>query len=107
MEGVALEVESCHLPLGHLDALWIGVGVEFTADGQAGLGRGTGDQGDYGEAAGERRCAPVLRDVTEQAVLDLVPLRGAGRRMADLKTQAGLVGKPLQLNSPKPQTRPV
>src|SRR3954453_3480291 len=74
MESVALEVESCHLPLGHLDALWIGVGVEFTADGQAGLGRGTGDQVDYGEAAGERRCAPVLRDVTEQAMLDLVPL---------------------------------
>src|SRR3954453_14048859 len=74
MESVALEVESCHLPLGHLDALWIGVGVEFTADGQAGLGRGTGDQVDYGEAAGERRCAPVLRDGGEEAVLDAVPL---------------------------------
>src|SRR3982750_3487374 len=33
MESVALEVESCHLPLRHLDALGIGVGVEFTADG--------------------------------------------------------------------------
>src|SRR5438046_10146717 len=107
MESVALEVESCHLPLGHLDALWIGVGVEFTADGQAGLGRGTGDHVDYGEAAGERRCAPVLRDVTEEAVLDLVPLRGAGRIMADLEKQAGLVGEPLQLNSPRAQTRAV
>src|SRR3954465_16004915 len=105
MESVALEVESCPLPLGYLDALGIGVGVEFTADGQAGLGRGTGDQVDYGEAAGERRCAPVLRDVTEQTVLDLVPLRGAGRIMAALENQAGLVGKPLQLNLPKPATR--
>ena len=74
MESVALEVEGCHLPLRHLDAFWIGVGVEFTADGQAGPGRGTGDKVDHGEAAGERRRAPVLRDVAEQAVLGLVPL---------------------------------
>src|SRR3954470_18595672 len=107
MESVALEVESCHLPLGHLDALWIGVGVEFTADGQAGPGRGTGDKVDHGEAAGERRRAPVLRDVAEQAMLDLLPLRGAGSIMAALENQPGLFGEPLQLNFPKPQPRPV
>jgi hypothetical protein len=38
------------LLLGNLDPLGIGVGVEFTADGQAGLGRCVGDEFDLGEA---------------------------------------------------------
>src|SRR4051812_16211551 len=74
MERIALEVEGCQLGVGHLDAFLVGVGVEFTADGQAGLGRRAGDEVDHDKAAGERRRTPVLRDVTEQAVLDLVPL---------------------------------
>ena len=36
MEVIALDVEGGHLRLGDLDALGIGVGVEFAGDGEAG-----------------------------------------------------------------------
>src|SRR5271166_1199624 len=104
MEFVALEIEHRHLLIGYLDPLWIGVGVEFAADRQSGLGRGVGDELDHGETAGERVGTPVLGNVAEHAMLDLVPLRGAGGIMADLESQAGVVGKPLQFDLPKPQT---
>src|SRR3954447_9164246 len=45
--------------------------------------------------------------MTEHAVLDRIPFRGAGRLVADLKGQARLVGQPLQLDLPQPQARPV
>src|SRR3954449_2343143 len=50
VEGVGVEVEGCHLLVGDLDALWVGGGVEFAADGQAGLGGGVADEFDDGDA---------------------------------------------------------
>jgi len=38
MEFITFEVDGCHLLIGDLDALRIGVGIKFAADGQAGLG---------------------------------------------------------------------
>jgi vitamin B12/bleomycin/antimicrobial peptide transport system ATP-binding/permease protein len=45
------------------------------------------DQLDHGKAIGERSAAPVLRDVAEQPVLDLVPLRRARRVYARMSMQ--------------------
>ena len=45
---------------------------------------------------------PVLSDVTEQAVLDLVPFRRAGRIVADLQGQPGFIGQFLQCDLPQP-----
>jgi hypothetical protein len=42
------------------------------------------DQVDDHLVAGQRPAAPVLADVREQAVLDLVPLARAGREVTDL-----------------------
>ena len=42
-------------------------------DLQAGFGCGSGDQVDDDLQAGQRMAAPVLSDLAEQAVLDLVP----------------------------------
>jgi hypothetical protein len=64
----------------------------------AGLGGGRPDQFDHGEAIDERATAPVLRDVTEQPVLDLVPLGCAGWIVADVDHEAGLLGELLQLD---------
>src|SRR5260370_29905202 len=74
MKCVTLKLEGCDFFIGNLDALRIAVGSEFAADVQAGLGCGVGDEFDHCQAAGERFGAPVLRDVAEHAVLDLVPL---------------------------------
>jgi hypothetical protein len=57
MELVTREVEGLHLRIGDFDPLWIRVGVEFAAHGQAGFGRGVGDELDDDEATGQRRKA--------------------------------------------------
>src|SRR5208337_231263 len=97
MEGIALYVECRDLLVGDLDAL----GIEFAADFETGFRRGVCDQFDGHEEADERHGAPVLGNVAEHAVLDLVPLRGPRRIMADLDDQAGLVGELLQRHLPQ------
>ena len=77
MECVALDVEGLHLGIADFDALLVGARVERAVDLQSGLGRCRADQFDDGEAIGQRPAAPVLGDVTEQPVLDLVPLCAA------------------------------
>src|SRR5271166_6505407 len=101
MERIAFYVERRHLLLGDPDALGIGVGIEFAADFETGFRRGVCDQFDGHEEAHERHGAPVLGNVAEHAVLDLVPLRGPRRIMADLDDQAGLVGELLQRHLPQ------
>src|SRR5271166_48859 len=84
MKGIAGYVEGRHFLVGDFDAFWIGVGIEFAADRQAGLGCGVGDQFDRDDNACERRSTPVLGDVAEHTVLDLLPLGGAWRIRADV-----------------------
>src|SRR3990172_3544088 len=43
----------------------------------------------------------VLADEREEAMLDLVPLAGSGREVADGDRQPALVGEPLQLGLPQ------
>src|SRR5262245_1934890 len=83
MERIAGDVEGGHLGVADLDAFLVGALVEQAFDLEAGLGGRGADQLDDCNAIGERAAAPVLRDVAEQAVLDLVPLRGARRIVVD------------------------
>src|SRR6202140_4401653 len=50
---------------------------------------------------------PVLADEGEEAVLDFVPLAGAGRQVADHDVEAELVGQLLQFAFPQPHPRAV
>src|SRR5271154_2936734 len=77
MERVAVDVEGLHLGIANLDALLVGARVERTLDLQASLGRGRRDQLDDGQSVRQRSATPALRDMAEQAVLDLVPLRSS------------------------------
>jgi hypothetical protein len=79
MKDIASDVEALHLGIADLDSLLIGARVERAFNFQTGLGGRRADQLNHGEAVGERLAAPVLRDVTEQPVLDLVPLRCSWR----------------------------
>ena len=81
MKGITGYVEGRHFLVGDFDAFWIGVGIEFAADRQAGLGCGVRDQFDRDDNACERRSTPVLGDVAEHPVLDLVPLLGSAGRI--------------------------
>jgi hypothetical protein len=77
MELIAGDVEGFHYGFAHLDAFLIAAGVERALDRETGFGRCRSDQFDDGKAVGKRPAAPVLRDVAEQPVLDLVPLCAA------------------------------
>ena len=77
MEWVALDVESLHLGIGDFDALFVGCSVERAFDFQAGFGGRRSDQLDDGQAIGQGPRTPVLRDVAEPAMFDLVPLCAA------------------------------
>ena len=101
MESVAGDVEGSHLGVGDSDALRVKVLVDFASHGEAGLGRGSGDQVDDNAIADEWRGAPILADVREEAVLDLVPLAGARRQVVDLDGEGELVGQGLQLAFPQ------
>src|SRR6266704_6846025 len=98
-------LEVAHLTVADLDALGVLAGVESGGDGQAGTGAGAADQADDDFVAGQRPAAPVHRDVGEQPVLDLVPLGGAGREVADGDLQPGLGGQRRKLGLPQPDRK--
>ena len=62
-----------------------------------------GDELDDHLVGQQRLAAPVLGDEREHAMLDAVPLAGAGRVMGDADGQAGLGGELLQLDLPEVQ----
>ena len=66
MEGVSGQVERLEFRLGHLAAGRVGIRIEFGVDLQAGLGRGSGDQGDDDLQSDQRMTAPVLRGYPER-----------------------------------------
>ena len=107
VELIAGDVEALHCGIADFDALLIAARVERALDFEAGVGGGCADQLDHGKAIGERSAAPVLRDMAEQAVLDLVPLRCAGRIVVDVDHEPGLVGELLQFEFPEPHPRPI
>src|SRR5674536_210029 len=107
MERVAGDVEGGHFGVADLDAFGVGVFVEFAANGETGFCRRRRDQFDDGGSAGQRTPAPVLRNVTEQAMLDLVPFRRAGRIVANADGQPDLVGELLQFDFPQAHARAV
>src|SRR5579863_1940259 len=100
MKGLAFYGEGAHHGLADLDAFLVGALVEDASDREACFGCGGGDQFDHGHAAFEWTTPPVLRDVAEQPMFDLVPLRCSWRIMMDAQRHAGLVGELLQFHFP-------
>ena len=103
MKSILMEIDLRHLLIADLDAGRIAVGVQFGMHGQTGAGAGSADQLHHRLVSEQWLPAPVVADAGKQAVLDLVPLAGARRQVADLHTQAGFVGQALQLPLPRAQ----
>ena len=74
MKGVRVQGEVAHLSLGDDEAGLIATLIELGPDAQPGGRTRVADQLDEGLEGTERTPAPVLRDVAEEPVLDLVPL---------------------------------
>jgi len=100
MECIAFDVEGGHFGVADFDSLGVAIGVEFAANREAVLRGGCRDQLDNRRPARQGLAAPILCNVTEQAVFDLVPFRRAGRIVADDDGQTRLVGELLQLDFP-------
>ena len=97
-----LQLKPFHLCLADLGSAGVGTGVEFRLHFQP-FGRGgVGDQVDDDLMAHQRLTAPVLRDVTEEPMLDLVPFARSRRKVADAQTQSRSVRQLLQSNLPQP-----
>ena len=104
MERVRREVDGSQLSIGDLEAFGILVFIELGTHLEAGIGCGRCDQLDNGAIAAQRLTSPVDGDEGEKAVLDLVPLAGAGRQMADRDGKLQLVGQLLKLDFPQAHT---
>lgn len=107
VEAVPGDGQGGDLVVADLDAGGVLVGVEFRVHGQAGLGSGRRDALDDDFMAGQGPAAPVHGDVGEQPVLDPVPLRRAGRQVADGDGQTSLSGEPGEFGLPGAGAIPV
>src|SRR3954447_5819704 len=107
VEGRRVEVDAAEGLIGDLLLGRVGRRVECGADGQAGLGGGAANEVNDHVVAHQGTAAPVLRDVGEQAVFDLVPLAGTRREVADGHAQPGLVREALQRDLPQPRAAAV
>src|ERR1035441_8536349 len=107
VEGVWAQLDGGKLLLAHPDPFRVLACVQLALNAKAGSCGGGCDQVDDDFMAHQRFAAPVLRDEGEQAVLDLVPLAGSWRKVADRDLQSGFVGEFLQLQFPQPHARSV
>src|SRR5580658_3952834 len=103
MEAVWLEVETRDLVVGDFDRFLVPVAVERGLDAQPRPCPRAPDQAHDRLDALQRSATPVLGDVAEHSVLDLVPLARAGRVVRDCDVESGLVREALQLQFPEPR----
>ena len=107
VEFMALEIDAGEVGGGDFDAGRIRIGVDLGTDLEAGFGGGGGDQLDNDLMADERFAAPVLGDEREEAVLDLVPLAGTRRQVADSDGEIEFISELLQFHLPQAQPRSI
>ena len=93
MEAGGLDSDAGHGFFVDLETSSVGVSVEGRTNLEAGGGTSTRDQLDDDLVAGQRSAAPVLADEGKEAMLDLVPLAGSGREVADGDGQADFVSE--------------
>src|SRR2546426_1244865 len=102
MEGMWVQRQASHLRVGHHDARRIATLVQFRLDSQTGRGPRMANQRDDCFKGAERTPAPVLRDVAEEAVVDLVPFARARRGVRDADAEAEGIGRALETLLPRP-----
>src|SRR5829696_10165967 len=107
MKGVRVQGEVAHLGRGDDDAGFIASLIELGVDAQPAGRTRVSDEFDEGLEGPERTPAPVLRDVAEESVLDLVPLARARWEVRDVDGDAQVVGQTLQGGLPAARPIPV
>jgi len=101
VKRVADDVEVVHVGVRDGDPLGVGSCVELRFDSEPGGRAYATDRLHDGLVIDQGSSSPVLGDVAEESVLDLVPLGRAGRKVRDADGETGPVGKSLELQLPE------
>jgi hypothetical protein len=107
MKRVSSDVDFRHIGIAHLDSRFVFSFVQGRPNLQASASCCVRNQIHDDLAADERRRAPILGDVAEHAVFDLVPLARAWRKVAHGNRQSGLVRKLLKRELPQSRSASV
>ena len=97
MELGGFDFDGGEFGVGNGDPFGIVRLIEFAANGKSGIGLGGADEFDDDAVADQWLGAPVHGDEGEEAMLDLVPLAGAGRQVVDFDVDAEFVDQALEL----------
>lgn len=101
------QFEGLHLIISDCQPCWIGSCIQDGMNTQIGLRRGLRDQIGDDCVTYQGTTTPVLGNMIEHAVLDLVPFARARWQMTDGDVQSRFIGQPLQLDLPQPRAAPV
>ena len=82
MKPVLFDIETCHLLICYFNAFWVPVLIKLGVDGQSCFGRRIADEVNYDSLTDKGPSSPVVRNVAEHPVFDLIPLTRAGREVA-------------------------
>src|SRR5436190_2070001 len=88
--------EMCEFLIAYRNPGFVLARIQRGANREARLRGGVRDQIYDNLVGGERTPTPVFGNETEQPMLDLVPLTGAGRKMTDLQGHSQFVRQTLQ-----------
>src|SRR5687768_10477999 len=102
MKLVPLEGQFSKLFVRYLEPSFVGILVQLGPNVKPCFGGRAADQIDHDLAADQGASAPVVGDVAEHPMFDLVPLAGSGWKVTDLDLDAELIGQLLQLAFPQP-----
>ena len=101
MKVRALQLDGRQFGVGDLNASRVRIGVKLTLDLQSCCGSGVGNKVDDDLVALQRTTSPVLRNVGEEPMFNLIPLASTWREITYSKTQTRVVGQLLQLDLPQ------
>src|SRR6266851_4751338 len=103
MKLIRLKIDTLHVFLRDFPARGILAAIQSAGHFQSFRGRRLRNEMDDGFVVTQWLSPPIRRDEGKEAVLDLVPLAGSGRKMTDRNGQAGVIREGLQLQFPQAQ----
>ena len=95
------QIDCCQFIVRDFEASWIKTLVEFGLDLKTLLSRCRRNQVEDDVMTDQGSATPILGDVAKHAMLNLVPLAGAGWKVADLDRNTQPIGQVLQRHLPQ------
>ena len=101
------QVECAHCLLANLDSLCVSSGVHVSLDGETGFRGGPTNKPENPSQGPQWVASPVAADLTEDPMLDGIPLRRSTGIMAHRDGEARVIGELLKLVLPESRAVPI